>query len=41
MLSLNDIIDAIERKSRKPDESELRKLPDRIALIHGRISDPH
>ena len=41
MLSLNDIIDAIERKSRKPDESELRKLPDRITVIHGRLSDPH
>ena len=41
MLSLNDIINTIERKSRKPDESELRKLPDRIAVIHGRLSDPH
>ena len=41
MLSLNDIINAIERKSRKPDEIELRKLPDRIAMIHGRLSDTH
>jgi hypothetical protein len=32
MLSLNDIINTIERKSRKPGESELRKLPDRKEL---------
>jgi len=41
MLSLTEIIDSIEKKSRKPDESELRKLPDRIAVIHGRLSDAH
>ena len=41
MLNLDEIIEGIERKSRKPDESELRKLPDRIAVVHGRLSDPH
>jgi hypothetical protein len=39
MISLNDIIESIEKKSRKPDENELRKLPDRIAVVHGRLSD--
>jgi hypothetical protein len=39
MLNLQEIISSIERKSRKPDEDELRKLPDRIAVVHGRLSD--
>jgi len=38
MLTLADIINSKKSRQRKPDEEELRKLPDRKALIHGRLS---
>jgi hypothetical protein len=41
MLTITEIINDIKRKNSKPDEELLRHLPDRIALIHGRLSDPY
>ena len=38
MLTVYDIINSKKSKQRKPDKEELRKLPDRKALIHGRLS---
>ncbi|MFC1981127.1 hypothetical protein ACFLVN_02655 [Chloroflexota bacterium] len=38
MPTINNIVDSMRSKSRKPGEIELRGLPDRKALIHGRLS---
>jgi len=38
MLTVRDIINSKRRRAQKPDEQELRKLPDRRAVIQGRLS---
>lgn len=38
MLTVSEIIDSKKRNQQKPGEAELRRLPDRKALIHGRLS---
>ncbi len=38
MLTISELIDSKMGKRCKPDEEELRGLPDRKALIHGRLS---
>jgi hypothetical protein len=39
MLTVSEIVSARTKKQKKPDEEELRSLPDRKALIKGRLSD--
>jgi hypothetical protein len=38
VLTASEVNTLRKSKQRKPDEQELRKLPDRKALIHGRLS---
>jgi len=40
MLTLNDIISASRKINKKPDDSDLRRLPYRKAYIYGRVSSP-
>ena len=39
MLNINNIIDSLTERQVKPDDEELRKLPDRKAEVKGRLSD--
>ena len=38
MLTIDQIIATRRNLRKKPDQEELRRLPDRLALIHGRLS---
>ena len=40
MLTVPELIYSKWRKRQKPADEELRRLPDRKAEIHGRLSDP-
>jgi DNA invertase Pin-like site-specific DNA recombinase len=39
MLTAFEIVNSMKKKQQKPGEEELRKLPDRKALVKGRLSD--
>ncbi len=40
MLTVEQILAAMNSTKRKPDDDELRRLPDRKALVKGRLSSP-
>ena len=40
MLTISEIISSRKQSQRKPDASELRRLPYKKAFIYGRLSTP-
>ena len=40
MLTIQEILAMQMERRSKPSKEDLRKLPDREALIYGRVSDP-